>query len=99
MLYNWQRFAACKGLPTEWFFGHENDQTYKIPEEAKRACRSCPVVASCKEHAIKYERYGFWALTTKGQRIRLRKKLGIEIQSVEGIACYHEGEYLLPPVR
>ncbi len=98
MLYNWQRFAACKGLPIEWFFDQERDQTRKTPEEAKKACRSCPVFASCFEHALKYEMYGSWAMTTKGQRVRLRKRHGIEIQSVEGIALYHEGEYLLPPV-
>ena len=96
MLYNWQRFAACTNLPLEWFFEHEREQTYRVPEAAKHACRTCPVRGSCLEHALKYERYGFWALTTKGQRMRMRKKLGIELQNVEGIALYHDGEFLLP---
>ena len=96
MMYNWQRLAACKNLPTEWFFDHEKDQTKKTPEAAKKACRSCPVFASCREHALKYEIYGFWALTTRGQRVKIRKKLGIEIQGSEGMALYHDGEFLLP---
>ena len=95
-LYHWQRFAGCKGLPREWFFDHERDQTKRIPEAARRACKECPVAPSCLEHALSYEIYGFWAGTTRGQRVKLRKQLGRQIQPIEGLALYHDGEYLLP---
>ncbi len=97
-LYNWQRFAACKEMPKETFFDYEGDQLRRVPPEARQTCLDCPVRPSCYDHALKYEWYGFWAGTTRGQRIRLRKKLGIEVQSVEGIAYYQDGEYLLPKV-
>ena len=80
----------------EWFFAHERDQTSPIPAAVRKACRECPVESSCLEHALKYEIYGFWAGTTRGQRVKLRKKLGRQIQPIEGLALYHEGEYLLP---
>lgn len=98
-LYNWQRLAECRDLPRDWFFDHEKDQKIKIPEAAKRACRECPVRTSCHEHALRYEAYGFWALTTRGQRIRLRKKLGIRLESTEGIALYHSDQALLVSSR
>ena len=95
-LYNWQRFAECQGLPKEWFFAHERDQTVKIPAAARRACKECPVKQACLEYALDYEMYGFWAGTTKGQRVKLRRNAGIQIRKIDGVALYHDGEYLLP---
>jgi hypothetical protein len=38
-------------------------------ERAKRICRDCPVIAECREHAVRTpETYGIWGATTPRER-------------------------------
>ncbi|HEY5843980.1 MAG TPA: WhiB family transcriptional regulator, partial [Mycobacterium sp.] len=41
-------------------------------EQAKRICRDCPVLAVCREHALKTpEKYGVWGAMTTQERLRV----------------------------
>lgn len=61
---DWQADAACKGLPTEWWYPERGDVTPK----AKAICNDCPVQTECREYAID-EQHGIWA----GQNAKTRR--------------------------
>jgi len=71
----WQLGAACAGLPQEIFFppdGERGRRLWRREDEAKRICRSCPVVEACRAHALDTaERHGIWGATTPVERRRL----------------------------
>lgn len=68
---DWRKQAACKNLPTEWWFpdvGGEGGM-----ERAVEICKTCPVKEPCLEWAIAHEDNGIWGATTPLQRKKLRK--------------------------
>lgn len=68
--HGWMAEAACRDLPTEWFFPPNG----VMPVKAKNVCFGCPVNAECWE-AGKDELYGVWAGTSVEERrdIRMRR--------------------------
>jgi WhiB family transcriptional regulator, redox-sensing transcriptional regulator len=75
--WEWQRWARCRGLPTEMFFASDHAKGMRrIQRErhAKQVCLSCPVVEHCRSYAIDAgERYGIWGATTPLERHRLTR--------------------------
>lgn len=62
--WEWQLNARCRGLPIEQFFpplglsGHSRRQ---VERAAKQVCAGCPVLVSCREHALAArEPFGVW---------------------------------------
>lgn len=58
----WAPRAACQGMPTEMFFGDQDDPP---PAQAMAACRACPVASECLATALLHEsvdelRSGWW---------------------------------------
>jgi WhiB family redox-sensing transcriptional regulator len=71
----WQQSARCRGLPSDVFFPEEQDsrRLRRVQEAAaKQICAGCPVIADCREHALRApEKYGVWgALTARERRTR-----------------------------
>ena len=67
----WQRRGRCLDLPSEVFFPEDATRGHRRANEerAKRICRDCPVVAECREHALRTpETYGIWGATTPRER-------------------------------
>lgn len=91
MLYQWRDFGNCRDMPRNLFFDYELESKQRIPERIKQACMDCPVRTSCLEHAIRHERFGYWANTTAGQRRRLRIKLQTPLTPVQGL---YEEEFM-----
>ena len=62
--YDWQLHAACKDVNTNQFFHPDNERgsaRTTRDERAKQICRRCPVMLSCREHALRaQEPYGVW---------------------------------------
>lgn len=77
--WQWQRDAACRGMPLELFFGHEGE---RLPEKirreawAKAVCDDCPVRKQCEDFAMgdDPERYGFWAGLGEEERKSERRR-------------------------
>ena len=71
---DWQKLAACRGVPTEVFFPND-DATV---ESAKSICFGCSVARQCLEHAIhSREEEGIWGGATGAERrslIRRRRR-------------------------
>ncbi len=76
----WHEDAACRGLPTNAFYGEpvtEDEGDTPIDVASLRwLCRGCPVRKECLADALAeapHNDYGWRAGTTAGVRTRLRK--------------------------
>ncbi len=58
----WQRWAACRKIPTALFFPTGSPRLARGEEErAKTVCSACPVRARCLAFAFEHdEAYGVW---------------------------------------
>ena len=75
-IWEWQLRAACRDLDSTLFFHPERERgpaRAKREAKAKEICRSCPVLAQCRTHALRVdEPYGVWGgLSTAERRMQL----------------------------
>lgn len=76
----WQDDAACKDTGTEsWYVADERSHTTDT-QILKRICSSCPVLTECREHAITYEKWGYWGGMTARDRELIRRHIGVVVQ-------------------
>jgi WhiB family redox-sensing transcriptional regulator len=71
--WNWQLRGSCLGHPLEVFFpdDHARSSLRRREDAAKRICRQCPVVAECRDHALRTpEHHGIWGAMTAQERAR-----------------------------
>ena len=73
--WDWQLRAACRNVDSAYFFhapGERGPSRARREERAKAICRSCPVIAACREHALAArEPYGIWGgLSQKDRELR-----------------------------
>lgn len=73
--------AACKGLPLDTFFGHEERlarDKRAIVGQAREICGGCSVQPQCLAYVMAVEhqgaRYGIWAGMTAEDRQRLGRR-------------------------
>ncbi|KMO77832.1 WhiB family transcriptional regulator [Mycolicibacterium obuense] len=69
--WSWQFQGRCLDFPSDLFFpeSERRSERRRREEEAKRICRTCPVLMRCREHALSVpERYGVWGATTPRER-------------------------------
>ena len=73
--WSWQLRGSCQEFSAELFFPEEEPRRRirrEREEQAKRICRDCPVLATCREHALTTpERYGVWGAMTTQERLRV----------------------------
>jgi WhiB family redox-sensing transcriptional regulator len=71
-LWDWQLRATCRQVETDLFFPQEGETHHGRrgrERAAKRICRSCPVLAQCRNHALSVgEPFGIWGGTTEADR-------------------------------
>jgi hypothetical protein len=73
----WWEEAACKGMDTNLFFGHDITSR-RLRDTLTAVCNSCPVLTECLDDALKEEdQVGWRANTTARQRIRLLKSVEV----------------------
>lgn len=69
---SWQKSAACKSAPQEWFFPADR---MPAPPQAKELCKLCPVRLECAIFAIEMSiKDGIWG----GFNVRQRRAIGLE---------------------
>ena len=73
--WSWQLDAACRGMPSAQLFHPCNergsDRESRI-EQAKRICAGCPVIDTCRRHALQaQEMYGIWGGLSEDERMVL----------------------------
>ncbi len=73
----WQMHGSCLDHPSEWFFPEEETRkTVRRERErlAKSICRGCPVLATCRDHALRAgEKHGIWGAMTARERATDRR--------------------------
>ena len=78
--WDWQLRGSCLGQPLEMFFPDDDARSSRRRREeaAKRMCRQCPVLAECRDHALRTpEHYGIWGAMTAGERARVSVAPGL----------------------
>jgi predicted RecB family nuclease len=76
-------FAACAGLPKDWFFPPSRmlEENKNHLRRAREVCTQCPIISECYEHAIRHEEFGFWAGLSPRQRRVIRREQKISFVS------------------
>lgn len=71
-LWKWQLDGSCQQENPEVFFhpdGERGKARRSRDSAAKAVCRTCPVLATCREHALRvHEPYGVWGAMTEHER-------------------------------
>ena len=75
---NWQKDASCKEIGHQPFYPNDRNE---LPQKDSliKVCNACPVQQECLNHAVNYERYGFWGGKTQGEIRQLRIKHNIKL--------------------
>lgn len=75
MTSGWRRRAACRDMDPELFFpvGSTGPALVQI-DDAKRVCRSCPVVEPCLELALALKAVGVWGGLSDDERNSLKRR-------------------------
>jgi WhiB family redox-sensing transcriptional regulator len=70
--WEWQLLGSCRGVDSELFFHPEGERGPRRANReaaAKAVCRTCPVVAACRAHALAVrEPYGVWGGLAEHER-------------------------------
>ncbi len=73
--WSWQLRGLCQDHPAELFFPEEEKRKRvrrQREEQAKRICGECPVLALCREHALRTpEKHGVWGAMTTRERLSI----------------------------
>lgn len=89
-IWDWQMAGLCRGVDSSMFFhpdGERGRARAQREMRAKEMCRSCPVVAQCRSHALAVgEPYGIWGGLSEAEREMLLKR-GIR-RSAWASTCY-----------
>jgi len=72
---NWSK-AACKGLPTDFFYKIEDRGVSKVldVDVFRFTCAPCPIWRQCLGYATHHELYGVWGGMTSEERATLLRK-------------------------
>lgn len=69
--------TPCSNYPDAFFPESGQAGNTDTVRFVRASCASCPIVASCAEYGIKYERYGFWGGLAPRERSEIRRLRGI----------------------
>jgi WhiB family transcriptional regulator, redox-sensing transcriptional regulator len=89
--WEWQRHGHCVGVPSEVFFPEDEERRQRRHREAqaKLICEGCPVLAACREHALRTpETYGVWGAMSPTERAqdRSRRRARCDPALVSGVS-------------
>jgi hypothetical protein len=68
---------GCRDMNTEWFFPNQGEYDSPELQQAKRACRSCPLSRECLDIALALGstyQYGIWGGTSPRQRTTIIRR-------------------------
>jgi WhiB family redox-sensing transcriptional regulator len=81
---DWRAEAACRSLPTEWWYPHDG-MHHKYTVRARSVCERCPVREECLIAALRRNEDGIWG----GYNIKERRRLNREYQVMKHLVCSH----------
>lgn len=82
--FAWMNDAACIDADPDLFYPIDYGTTLadrqidpQRTEVPFAICSTCPVLATCRDHAVRNEPMGIWGKTTPHDRLKLRRALGL----------------------
>ena len=81
---NWQKDASCKEIGHQPFYPNDRNE---LPQKDSliKVCNACPVQQECLNHAVNYERYGFWGGKTQSEIRQIRIKHNIKLDPYSSV--------------
>jgi WhiB family redox-sensing transcriptional regulator len=71
---DWQEQGACSGMESWVFFPEERGNATQV-QWAKRICRNCPVLETCRNWALSHgEKFGVWGGLSERERREILKE-------------------------
>jgi hypothetical protein len=67
----------CLQLDPETFFPVTGKDKYFNRQKTQDLCSECSFLTECRDYAISHDVEGFWAGTSRAERIEERRRLGI----------------------
>jgi WhiB family redox-sensing transcriptional regulator len=71
-IWEWQASGKCRDLESSVFFHPDGERGFARADRianAKRICRSCPVIVQCRHHALTAEEpFGIWGGLDESER-------------------------------
>lgn len=83
--YDWQYDGLCRNVDPDEFFSPEAERgaaKLRREEAAKEMCFRCPVIDTCREHALSVqEPYGVWGGLSESERTAIiaERKRGAKV--------------------
>jgi WhiB family transcriptional regulator, redox-sensing transcriptional regulator len=74
--------ATCRGIGVDFFYQEHSTASSSEERKAKAICKECPVMQACLEWGIAHESFGIWGGTSPRERMKIRRKLGIEVEQI-----------------
>lgn len=72
----------CQQVDPEMYFEEQARTAAILAPILKALCADCPILDSCRDHAVLHEEYGFWGGMSARERKLERRRLGIVLDSV-----------------
>jgi WhiB family redox-sensing transcriptional regulator len=75
--------GRCSEIGSEFFFpDSENERDTSMYSFGKKICASCEIKQTCLDWAVHHEGFGLWGGTTPRERMVIRRKLNIQLESI-----------------
>ncbi len=75
--------GLCREVGSEFFFPEEGKETdTSIYSFGKMVCSGCEVKKECLDWAVRHEGFGLWGGATPRERMFIRRKLNIQLESI-----------------
>jgi WhiB family redox-sensing transcriptional regulator len=72
----WVANAACRGLPTDWWFSERGEN--EVFATAQAICKACPVVEPCRDYGLAHASLtGTWGALSERQRRLERQRMRV----------------------
>ena len=80
-IWEWQLHGLCRGVDSSVFFhpdGERGRARLQRERRAKEMCRTCPVMAQCRAHALDVgEPYGIWGGLSETERAEVARLISV----------------------
>lgn len=75
----------CAQVDPELFFPNNASEATKLKRIVIPICRACSFQTKCLEYAVNSDVHGIWAGTSDTDRIQMRRKLGVKVNSMTSV--------------
>ena len=75
--------GQCREIGSDFFYpDSENEGDTSMYSFGKKICAGCEVRQQCLDWAVRHEGYGLWGGMTPRERMQIRRKLNITLESL-----------------